>query len=131
MSTSHAFRQRLVLLLCGLTLLLQICGAHLHLCFDGQEPPVTLHLLDSGAEHVDVGASAPHHDENVAAESSALRKTFALDLGILPALLALFTLGSLRPRLILPLARRRGALIFRSIFDLLPPLRGPPATTPA
>ena len=40
----------------------RVTGAHLHLCFDGSEPPLTLHTADSA--HVDHHAGeSQHHDD--------------------------------------------------------------------
>jgi hypothetical protein len=39
----------------------RLTGAHLHLCFDGTEPPLTLHTADSA--HVDHHAGETHHED--------------------------------------------------------------------
>ena len=59
---------------------LRIAGAHVHLCFDGQEQPSTLHLADAGIIcHDDGGPAEPHQDRDVDALGTALAKKDAHD----------------------------------------------------
>lgn len=39
----------------------RLSGAHLHLCFDGNEPPLEIHTTDSA--HVDHHAGSENHDD--------------------------------------------------------------------
>ena len=117
----------LTVLLCVAVVALRIGGSHLHLCFDGGEPPLSLHLADSGQHHGDGAATAPHTDQDVSIGSEALVKknSAVLDFTALAFAftLFLFFLPRLRdppPGFLVPLrlspARTR----------LRPPLRGPP-----
>ncbi|MBW2281540.1 MAG: hypothetical protein JRG76_14335 [Deltaproteobacteria bacterium] len=104
-----------------------VAGAHLHLCFDGLEPPVTLHAL------VDAGAHAGHHapdeqhsDSDVGTEASLTRapQNGAQALAVAPvAAHALTTARSVAlPRDVsAPIGDRV------SPWSLQPPLRAPPA----
>jgi len=59
---------------------MRIAGAHVHLCFDGQEQPSTLHLADAGIIcHDDGGPAEPHQDRDVDALGTALAKKDAHD----------------------------------------------------
>jgi hypothetical protein len=62
----------LIALLCGVLLLTRLGGTHLHLCFDGSEPPISLHVADAGDHHP--GESAPHADQDVALGADLLVK---------------------------------------------------------
>lgn len=129
-----AFTPRLLIaLLCVAVLLLRVGGAHLHLCFDGSEPPVSMHLGDSGVHHADdAGNDGPaadgHADRDVGIGADALLKkpSGSVEIPVLAILCGL---------LLIYLARRRDAL---PVFipapklspvrtHLRPPLRGPPA----
>ncbi len=103
----------------------RLTGAHLHLCFDGTEPPLTLHTADSA--HVDHHADESHHEDmdvepigDLLAKSAQLVMfaVFAAAI-LLLALLAppwrLETIGRESLRLPLPPPR-----------FLRPPLRAPP-----
>lgn len=122
-------RNSMVPLLCGILLLLRIGGAHLHLCFDGQEPPVTAHLLDGGVEHLHGSTTHEHQDENIDDGSASLVKKSTVDVDLLPLLFAALVLWIVLPRPGMP--RFRGNLLpaFHVSSHLRPPLRGPPATT--
>jgi hypothetical protein len=103
-------------------------GAHLHLCFDGGEPPATVHSVEDGAHHEESGADVVHHDVDVSIASSALAKKFDQSLD-LPGLIAT-TLVVLRVPVsgaVVPLPDRSAVLVPDPELRLLPPLRGPPA----
>lgn len=123
-------RRNLLLALCGILLLIRISGVHEHLCFDGREPPVSIHLLDSGIEHGTDHGHASHDDQNVDDSSKTLVKSTYADvaLDILALVLVLV--------IVIPVARR---LWFDGSDDrprslaphfLRPPLRGPPLDIP-
>lgn len=107
-------------------LAMQLGGAHLHLCFDGGDPRVTLRADDDGARYR-ASPVVGHHDVDVQLARAALAKKvsdssdgpdLATALTFLP-LSSADDKGVLQPRTdsILPVA------VFRR---LLPPLRGPP-----
>ncbi len=51
-----------------------VSGAHLHLCFDGMEPPATFHALEDGSAHDFPAATGTHNDKDVSLQSAALAK---------------------------------------------------------
>ncbi len=120
-------RTRVVLaLLCAALLASRIAGAHLHLCLDGGEPPVSLHVADDGEHHAEDSGEAPHADRDVVLGGDYLsKKAGQVDLGfvVLALALLLFVLPRVRPRppqFFLP-PRPRTARIHG-----VPPTRGPP-----
>lgn len=120
------FRTLTILLLCFALLAMRIDAAHLHLCFDGQEPSVSLHLADAGDVNEHSRAGLPHQDLNLDLNGSAFAKqseavapvlaliffaiVFALVDGARTAIPANYSIGPVSN--ILPRLR--------------PPLRGPP-----
>jgi hypothetical protein len=119
-------RTRIVLtLLCAALLASRIAGTHLHLCLDGGEAPVALHVADGGEHHAEESGT-PHADRDVMLGGDYLSKKGGLaDPGLLALCLALLLF--LLPRLRTPLpgyfapARPRAART-----NGLPPPRGPP-----
>jgi hypothetical protein len=122
-------RKCVVLLLSGVLLLLQISGAHLHLCFDGQEPPVSLHVLDAGAEHIPGFAFSQHQDEELDVGLASLIKKSLADFDAPPIPSAIVVLQSASPSRYLLKTSWDDRPVPNNIIRLLPPLRGPPATT--
>jgi hypothetical protein len=107
----------------------QVTGAHLHLCFDGQEPPVQLHMLESaeGHDHAS-GFSRPHFDEEVSLNGDTSTRNDSLQFELPPA-----TTGSVTFDLRPVVAAAAGLptdckLPSTARHELLPPPRGPPAT---
>jgi hypothetical protein len=104
----------------------QLGGAHLHLCFDGQEPAAAVHVSDN-VVHDD-----PHHLENEHVDQDvelfdATMVSKADLAGDLPVLFCSFLL------FVLPLPIRTHAppesaeaTAQPALFFLRPPLRGPP-----
>ena len=124
-----ARRSRLLIVtLCVAVAVLRVAGLHLHLCLDGSEPPVSMHLEDSGVHHLDEsGAGESHTDRDLPIASDVVVKkpVDTLDLSLLGALCAL---------LLYLLARLRELVAFSPLparvrsarARLRPPLRGPP-----
>lgn len=116
-----------------LVVMMRTGGAHLHYCFDGSEPPVSVHWQNDGehhhAEHTAGAAQVEHSDVDVLLSDDAPVKKSTIDLDLLALLLALPVLLSLLSIL------RSSAHGFESLipfgaqraFDR-PPLRGPPAS---
>ena len=124
MSRSAISPRRLVVALCIAVLATQVVGTHLHLCFDGHEPPASVQLGHPGADDMD----PDHQDQDVTVSGYVLIKS--LDNAILlPALLGaavlLFVLGIPR-RLDFPPQFERAPIPASTGFRLRPPLRGPP-----
>jgi hypothetical protein len=119
--------------LCLALLMLRVSGPHLHLCFDGTEPPVSYHLMDSGLVDSDAhhgehaGAGDAHTDQDMPVAKDVLVKKPAADSTALLALVFALLLF-----LIAPVRESRpvfagAALHSRSFPWLRPPLRGPPS----
>lgn len=121
-----ALRHRFLITLvaCIAFLSLRLVGDHLHFCFDGSEPLVSVHGDDGDIHHAEVGVGAPHEDVNVDLMSAVFKgaSDVLVPLALLGALL-LFFLPRVRvlriefPSLPLPDSR---------YHHLRPPLRGPP-----
>jgi hypothetical protein len=113
--------------LCLSLLLMRLSGAHLHLCFDGSEPPVSYHLVDSGIHHGDEhGTGEAHSDQDMpVAKDAAVKKSSAGDAALLfcalVLLLFLFAPGRQPRPAALPVFHGR------HLSRLRPPLRGPPS----
>jgi len=120
-------RRLYVLLLCSVLLVMRIGGAHWHLCFDGQEPPVSIHVADSSFEHSVIGVDGQHHDQNVEIGLASLVKHGSADFDIPPLVFAMLLLWAAFPRLPVPRTRKVLAPSYFDLSLLLPPLRGPPA----
>lgn len=102
-------------------------GAHGHFCFDGQEPPVSLHL-GVAAEHQEhehhesYESEQQHVDMDVDFSQSLMVKFFKFDLPLL-LLATLVLLVCLLPVRVLVTYQ---LITIRRIFTLHPPLRAPP-----
>jgi hypothetical protein len=121
----------LLTLVCIVVVAMRLSGAHLHLCFDGSEPPAAMHFdSDAGLHHLDEeqhAADAAHSDMDVNLIADALIKksdsgfdvltvitAFALLMGFLPFVLRLVP----QVELLLPINAHRA--------HLRPLVRGPP-----
>ena len=95
------FKGWLLTLVCAALLFVRPGGAHMHLCFDGGEPPASLRVTDSG-HHADHHDGATHDDRDVWLIGDALTQSGKLDMD-LPWLLAAVWLMALlfaRPGLV-------------------------------
>ena len=114
----------LVLLACVAFVTVRLLCDHLHFCFDGGEPFVSVHGDDGDIHHAGAGISSPHEDVDVDLMSAVFKSASdtLMPLALLSALLLL----------ILPQVRLRriefpSLLLPDSRFQhLRPPLRGPP-----
>jgi len=122
----NALRRRFLITLvaCTAFLSLRLVGDHLHFCFDGSEPLVSVHGDDGEIHHAEIGVNAPHEDVNVDLMSAVFKgaSDVLVPLALMGALLLLFLprVRVLRiefPSLLLPDSR---------YHHLRPPLRGPP-----
>ena len=112
--------------LCLALVIVRVGGAHLHLCFDGTEPPVSYHAFEDGSAHELPGFDVTHQDADIALTSD-MHSRLGTAFNDLPVLLSIAVMVWLLPRL------RRTFVALRSVriaHDspslLLPPLRGPP-----
>jgi hypothetical protein len=128
MVRSRLFVRACITLLCITILVMRVGGAHLHLCMDGSEPPVSVHLTaDAGLDNTSIGEGKAHHDQDVSLSGEVLAKK--LDGALhLPMLIAVAVVLFLVPLVRLPLLPRdRTSLIHPiPIFRIRPPLRAPP-----
>lgn len=119
----------LLILLCIGLVAVRAGGGHFHYCFDGTEPPISLHLQNDGGVHHPASNSAQvkHMDVDVGIDVDALVKKNTVDLDLLVLLLALPLLIQLlaATRQLLPAPRGFFPLTSRCFFGI-PPLRGPP-----
>jgi hypothetical protein len=103
-----------------------VSGAHLHLCFDGSEPPATFHPLEDGSAHEDP-ATGLHNDEDVSLQGFALAKKHdgALDLPVALTVAALIIRMPVTAPV--PVVETDVATpIPLRVTRILPPLRAPP-----
>lgn len=109
-------------------LAIRLGDAHLHLCFDGQEPPASVHMADGSvhddAHHVD----SEHNDRDIQVFDAALVKKASGQADVLAALFVASILLLLIPPAAERFVRRPNdpSSFVRTRFALRPPLRGPP-----
>jgi len=127
MTGASRFKFGLVLLLCTALLAVRTVGDHLHLCFDGSEPPVSLHSIDGEFEHPPPSVAGGHHDVDLELFHANLAKSFPDPIALLGLICValLFALAPARERWQFPRSEPVPASYFRYIR---PPLRGPPTT---
>jgi hypothetical protein len=107
-------------------LVTRLSGVHLHLCFDGQEPPATIHTIDDAAHDELHHVEQDHTDKDVDVLDAALTKSKGpVDLPVLFAACLLLLM------LVHPAGRHwplaASYRVFTPLlFALRPPLRGPP-----
>lgn len=97
-------------------------GAHGHLCFDGQEPPLSIHM-DTFGEHTEHAADEQHVDANVDLSQPLLAKLTKIDLPLLLVAALLFTL--LLEKIAFIVSRYSPSHSSCRV-GLRPPLRAPP-----
>lgn len=134
MHTAGVFRfahhsRVLIAFVCVAMVALRVGGLHVHMCFDGSEPPMSFHVEDSGVHHLDEIAAGDAHDDREMALASdlAVKKPYGdFDLSMLAAFCALLLFFIARPRELLPFSPLT-VLVRSARTRLRPPLRGPPA----
>jgi hypothetical protein len=112
-------------------LAVRLADTHLHLCFDGQEAPTSVHLADASVHHDDEHEHGPAHaDKDInpfvgtivkSDDDSDSQPLFTLIVG------TLLTIELLPPDHGVPPLERETPLATSPPFHLRPPLRGPPA----
>lgn len=107
---------------------MRMSGIHVHLCSDGQEAPVAVHLLDGSLHHeteTSEGAEE-HQDQDVDVFGAALFKKSDAGGDLLP-LAFIFVLLLLLPhaRYFFPILRASALPVGPTAY-FTPPLRGPP-----
>jgi hypothetical protein len=99
-------------------------GAHGHFCFDGQEPPVAMHM-DVMGDHLDHHADEVHQDADLGLAKTVLAKLSKVDLSVL-LIAVLSLLLVFHPQRFI--RTRYQFLHPRKIPHTWPPLRAPPVT---
>lgn len=126
------FQKACLLLLCISLLLVRVNGAHLHLCFDGEEAPISLHTDDMGTPHTTHELSNPHSDREIYLDGQFLIKKLggdaAFNLLMWMALPLLWIVGMPQQAIGLFIPRRRRTPIALNpvSFAFHPPAHAPP-----
>jgi hypothetical protein len=117
----------LIVALCIAVFALRVGGLHVHMCLDGSEPPLSIHVEDSGVHHLDEAAEAAHEDRDLAlASDAALKKPSGdLELTLLAILSAVLMFLIARPRELFGFPES-AARFLSARSRLRPPPRGPP-----
>lgn len=103
--------------------LISMGSVHAHLCFDGQEPPVTFasDVMTGMQFHHD--DDTEHKDVDISLIKLVIVKLFKIDLPIVLAVFALLLLSSSPQRHV---SNREFSSPLRRFYQLRPPLRAPP-----
>ena len=103
----------------------RLADAHLHVCLDGQEAPVTVHTAEGSGHAESHHHQADHHqDRDIAPFDAALLKA-GVDTDLFPIVAAFFIVPR-TPRLLGYTADPLSLPPLRPPSQLRPPLRGPP-----
>lgn len=125
----HGSKFAMLLWLLAVALLpVRMANAHLHLCLDGQAPPVSVHVEDLATHDGNPVSEDGHTDRDLdVSQSLAFAKATNLN-DFSPAILGAYVLAILAPAQIH--VAPRSVLLSPDLtpaFDLRPPPRGPPA----
>lgn len=74
MLRTSSFHRFWITLISLAVMAMPVSGAHLHLCFDGGEPPATFHAVEDGSAHDHEAATSEHNDKDVSLQDAALAK---------------------------------------------------------
>ena len=100
-------------------------GVHGHFCFDGQEPPVSVHVhMDAHSPH-DHHPDEVHQDADVDLLQLVIAKISKIELGFLLLMVVSLLIATHRQRVFIPLYSR---LVPSTCPFAHPPLRAPPFT---
>jgi hypothetical protein len=122
---SASLIQRVALIVLLAFSVTRLVDAHLHVCLDGQEAPLTVHTAD-GSVHNDAHHQEQQHDDR---DVEYLEAIFVKKAG--PDVQLFITVISFVAVALAPSRFTRNSLPpplppFQSFFQLRPPLRGPP-----
>jgi hypothetical protein len=125
-------RYAMVVLLSSLVLTLQVAGAHLHLCLDGQDPRLQVHAFDAATDLPTVNAGAPHVDKIVALTADRLVRDSCSQCDLPPVPPTTLAWNVVEVPAFSPSAQWQiSASPTATRNNLLPPPRGPPLTAQA
>ena len=99
-----------------------LSGAHGHLCFDGQEPPISIHMEMLG-EHIEHDSSMQHVGADIDIGEPALAKLIKMDLPLIIAAAMLLALLFKTRIAFITLYR---TFCLHRVTGIRPPLRAPP-----
>jgi hypothetical protein len=107
----------------------RLTDTHLHLCFDGQEPPTRVHLADASVHHdEDHHDGESHSDQDIDPFVGTLVKSDDDAQPVFAVVVSsLLTIDLLPPDRGVPPLEVETPLASHPPFYLRPPLRGPPA----
>lgn len=122
MTVHQSFKNIVSLIALAIWLVTSMSGAHGHLCFDGQEPPLTVHMEMLG-NHPEHDINEKHVDADVDLNQFFLTKLVKIDLPFLIAGALFLVLLFRQPIHFVSFYSR----VFSSrLIGLRPPLRAPP-----
>jgi hypothetical protein len=127
MLRTRSFRRFWITLISLAVMAMPVSGAHLHLCFDGGEPPATFHAVEDGSAHDDAAVTSEHNDKDVSLQDAALAKkqdgAFDLPTALtVTAFVLRLPVTAPAPAVDTDVATPPSLRVTR----VLPPLRGPP-----
>lgn len=114
-------------LLCAALLLTRMSGEHLHLCFDGADPPISMHTDGSEFDVLDEQSGHCPADVKVRLSADALVKKSVMALDVSAAMVRAFVLVLVADTHPPKFSHfRTPSPLPSAAFFLRPPLRGPP-----
>lgn len=110
-------------------LAVRMSDTHLHLCFDGQEPPTSVHFADASVHHDEEhDDGSTHADKDINPFIGTIVKSDDDTQPLFAVIVStLLTIDLLPPDHGVPPLDRETPLATDPPFYLRPPLRGPPA----
>jgi hypothetical protein len=121
---AHRLAQRMLAVLCALLVVVRVGDAHLHVCLDGAESPVSLHAVDVQSHHANELTIVDHSDFDLQLSAESAPRTGGDEPAailpaheVLPGCPALQNVSSTSPLAFHPSIPPR---------YLLPPVCGPP-----
>lgn len=107
--------------------IVRTADAHAHFCFDGQEPPTSVHLGDGGLHPCESKSNSGHSgDKDVQLASDVVLKKAAADDVWLPPAVS-FEIAFIPQSYSAPVLQDSQIVGLRNVLFFVPPLRGPPA----
>jgi hypothetical protein len=127
MTRNRSFLRVWITLISLAVMAMPVSGAHLHLCFDGNEPPATYHPAEDGSAHDDPAATGTHNDKDVSLQGVALAKKHDGGLDVPTALTVAVLVFRIPVTTPVPAFDTDVATpIPLRVARILPPLRAPP-----
>jgi hypothetical protein len=102
----------------------RLVDAHLHLCLDGQEAPVTVHTADGSVHNDSHHVEQDHDDRDVDVLDAIFVKKAGSD--VEPFVIVIAAVTALEPQRFASITVPPHPPPYRPLLHLRPPLRGPP-----